>query len=328
VRRLYAILVAAVCVLTAAPSALGQKKNRPEVRHVTFSGNTAYAADRLQGLMLTRPSRFLATVRYHPDVFDDDVGTLEAFYRQNGFLQARVTDTTVTLDSAANEVDISIGIEEGPRTFVEGVAVFDNGFFADSVLTDKYIGIKPGDPLRRPVIEDAVVVLLSLYAEHGFLDASVTPKVQINDSAHLALVDFTLHEGVTSFVGKINIVGAEKTKPKVIMRELNFAVGDTIKYSKLIASQRRLYLTGLFESVFVRPVAPDSGETAEREIRVEIKEKQSSELAFSVGYGTVEKVRGRIELNTFNLAGTARNAGVALEANFIQQSASASLAEP
>lgn len=327
-RYLHAILVVAVCVLMAASSAEGQNKNRPRVRHVSFHGNTIYDASRLEGLMLTRPSRFLATVRYHREVFEDDLATLETFYRQNGYLQARVTDTSVTLDSAANEVDISIGLEEGMRTFVEGVAVFDNGFFADSVLTDKYIGIKPGDPLRRPVIEDAVVVLLSLYAEHGFLDASVTPKVQVNDSARLAMIDFSLLEGVQSYVGKINIVGAEKTQPGVVKRELSFAVGDTIKYSRLIASQRRLYLTGLFESVFVRPVAPDSGETREREIRVEVKEKQSSELAFSVGYGTVEKVRGRIELNTFNLSGTARSAGLGLEANFIKQSASASFSEP
>jgi hypothetical protein len=38
------------------------------VRTVTFAGNTTYTAQRLEGLMLTRPSRFLATSRFHPGV--------------------------------------------------------------------------------------------------------------------------------------------------------------------------------------------------------------------------------------------------------------------
>jgi len=319
---------AALVVVSMTLSALGQNSPKPKVKSVTYSGNVTYEASRLEGLMLTRPSRFLATSRFRPEIFEDDLETLTTFYRQNGFLQAQITDTIISIDSAANEVDITIALEEGARTFVEGVTIFGNGFFADSALM-KYIGMKRDDPLRRPVIEDAVVTLLSLYAEHGFLDASVTPKVQVNDSAHLALVDFSIHEGVRSRVGSINIVGADRTQPYVIIRELSFSEGDTIKYSELIGSQRRLYLTGLFESVFVRPVSPAEGEAAtSREIRIELKEKQSSELAFSVGYGTVEKARGRIELSTFNLSGTARKAGVSTEANFIKQGASVSFSEP
>jgi outer membrane protein assembly complex protein YaeT len=192
----------------------------------------------------------------------------------------------------------------------------------------KFVGIKKGDPLRRPVIEDAVVALLSLYAEHGFLDASVTPKVQIDDSSHLALVDFVLLEGIRSRIGSIIISGNNKSQPKVILRELSFVQGDTVKYSEMVGSQRRLYLTGLFESAFVRPAAPQSGDSTEREIRIEVKERSSSELSFSIGYGTIEKIRGRIELNTSNLSGTARKAGIGVEANYIKQGVSMSFSEP
>ena len=300
---------------------------KPKVRQVTYSGNTSYDASRLEGLMLTRPSRFLATSRFHREIFQDDLETLLAFYKQNGFLEARIVDTLMALDSLRNEIDITIDIEEGPRTFVEGVTVFGNRFFADSVLR-AHIGIASGDPLRRPVIEDAVVSLLSLCAEHGFLEASVTPSVQVNDSAHMALVDFSLHEGGRSRIGSIVISGADGCRQYVIRRELSFAEGDTVKYSELIGSQRRLYLTGLFESVFVRPAPPAGEDSTEREIRVEVKEKPSGELSFSVGYGTVEKVRGRTELSISNLAGTARKAGIGVEGSFIKQGASISFSEP
>lgn len=321
------LILAALLVPLICTGVFAEKSQRPKVRKVTYSGNITYEDSRLEGLMLTRPSRFLAPSRFHLEIFQDDLETLTAFYKQNGFLQARIVDTLISTDTLKNRVDISINLDEGARTFVEGVTVFGNSFFADSVLM-KYIGIKKGDPLRRPVIEDAVVTMLSLYAENGFLDASVTPKIQTSDSAHLALVDFALNEGVRSRVGNIDISGAGKSRPNIILRELTFSRGDTIKYSELISSQRRLYLTGLFESVFVRPLPPASGDSTKREILIEVKEKPSSELSFSVGYGTVEKMRGRVEFSTSNLSGTARKAGVGVEANFIKQGVSMSFSEP
>lgn len=277
--------------------------------------------------MLTRSSKFLAPGKYHPDLFLDDMETLVSFYRQNGFLQARIADTSITIDSVDNKVDIAILIEEGNRTFVEGVTIFGNSFFSDSVLM-QYIAIEKTDPLRRPVIEDAVVTMLSLYSEHGFIDASITPSVKVNDSAHLALVDFTISEGANSCVDSVKIPEGVRTRPYVIHRELAFSKGDTVRYSSLITSQRRLYLTGLFESVFVRPGQSEYASDNARTILVELKEKPSSELSFSIGYGTVEKARGRMELQTISLAGTARKAGIGLEANFIRQGVSLSFSEP
>ena len=298
-----------------------------KVSKVEYIGNNTFDHARLEGLMLTRTSKFLATTKFHPDVFDDDLSTLLSFYKQNGFLQAQITDTIVVIDSLKNEVSITIKLNEGVRTFVESVTIFGNEFIADSIL-QQYIKIKAGDPLRRPKIEDALISLLSLYAEHGYLDATITPNVQINDSMHLAIIEFVCNEGASNKVESIDITGAEKTKKYVIERELSFKVSDTIRYSQLLNSQRRLYLTGLFSSVFVRPIPFDSTNNGVRKILIEIKEKPSSELSFSLGYGTVEKVRGRIEYNSSNLAGTARKAGAGIEANFIKQALTLSFSEP
>ncbi|MEZ5360572.1 MAG: outer membrane protein assembly factor BamA [Candidatus Zixiibacteriota bacterium] len=318
------VIVSSMALFGVAPAAEAKKI---KVHHVVFSGNQAYDEMRLEGLMLTRPSKFLATKEYHEEVFLDDLETLTTFYRQNGYLQAHISDTSVVIDSMLKTVDIAIGIYEGERTYIEGISLFENRFFPDSTLMS-YIQMKAGDPLLRPHIEDAVVALLSLYAENGFLDASVTPTVHVNDSAHLALIDFTVSEGISSRVGSIDISGADRTHDNVILRESSFAQGDTIQYSELIETQRRLYMTGLFESVFVRPVASQSSFSPNRNVLIEIKEKPSSELGFSLGYGTVEKIRGRIELSTINLAGTARGAGISIEGNYIRQGTTLSFSEP
>jgi len=322
--------IIALCLslgLISGANASTDKPRRAKVNSISYSGNHTYDDTRLDGLMLTRPSRFLAPSKYHPDVFLDDLETLVSFYHQNGFLQAHITDTSITIDSIENKVDITIMIEEGNRTFIEGVALFGNSFFGDSALME-HIGFEKGEPLRRPVIEDAVVSMLALYSDHGFIDATVTPSVNVNDSAHLALLDFFISEGPNCRIDSVHIPEWIRTRRNVILRELDFAQGDTVKYSSLITSQRRLYLTGLFQSVFVRPIQSVNQIDTARTILVELKEKPSSELSFSVGYGTVEKARGRVELNTINLAGTARKAGLGTEANFIRQGISLSFSEP
>ncbi|HUV29839.1 MAG TPA: BamA/TamA family outer membrane protein [Acidobacteriota bacterium] len=318
------LLIAAVLAVACAAA---QEKQRQKVRHVIIEGNTAFSGTRLVGLMLTRPSRFLARSYFHPEVFTDDLENLMIFYRQNGYLEAGVADTAVYPDTANRTVDVYIRLDEGALTRVEGVTVFGNEFFPDSVLRP-LVRLAPGDPLRRRVIENAVVSLLSLYAEHGYLDASVTPNVQLNAEAHLAVVDFVIQERVRTRVGGIVVTGTAKTRRRVVERELLFGPGEIIRYSRLLESQRRLYLTGLFESVFVRPVASAASDSTKKDILIEIKEKASSELGVMVGYGSIEKIRGRVELNTINLAGTARQAGVAVEANFIKQGVTGSFSEP
>lgn len=327
IRRNYLSLIFffSIALLWAGLSAAEQQ--RFKVRSVSFEGNTAFTAGRLQNLMLTRPSAFLSPTKFYPEIFADDLDNLLMFYRQNGYLDAQIADTLVQVDTLVRRVDISITLSEGPRTFVEGVTIFGNEFFSDSLLRS-FIKFQKGDPLRRPFIEDAVASMLSHYAENGFLDASVTPNVGINTETHLAVVDFILKEKSQARIDSIVIAGLEKTKRHVIARELQFSPGETIRYSRLLKSQRRLYLTGLFESIFVRPAPAGADGSAKRNILVEIKEKRSSEFAVSVGYGSIEKIRGRVELSTQNLAGTARQSGIVLEANFIRQGITVSFSEP
>jgi len=327
-RRLICILLSlAVCSLGSITVADVGDKNKFKVSKVIFEGNNAFNDDRLEGLMLTRTSRFLSRSYYYPEVFADDIDNLMAFYRQNGYLEAQVIDTLIYTDTVEQSVDITIRVDEGELTRVEGVTIFGNQFFADSVLRS-HIKLQNGDPLLRRAIQDGVMSILSLYAENGFLDASVTPNVQVNQEVHLAVIDIIIEERSRSRIDSIHIQGLQKTKRYVVTRELSFQSGEIIQYSRLLQSQRRLYLTGLFESVFARPALSSRDDSTAKDVLFELKEKPSSEFGIMIGYGSIEKIRGRIELTTSNLAGTARQIGTALEANFIGQGISGSFTEP
>lgn len=322
------ILTGALIILCAASvSGEADKKARFKVRSVTIEGNQAFEDRRILGLMLTRPSAFLNRSSYYPEIFADDLDNILLFYQQNGYLEAALTDTTVTIDSLAGAVDVYLSITEGDLTRTEGVSFSGNTVFPDSELVS-LVRLARGDPFRRGNVQNGMVAILSRYAERGYLDAAVKPDVKIDSEQHLATVDLIITEHRQARVGTISLEGIRRSRPGVIMRELMFREGDIIRYSRLVESQRRLYLTGLFESVFIRPQPTPGTDSTTKDIVIDVKEKLSSEFNVAVGFGSIEKVRGRIEVLTRNLAGTARQLGGSLRASFIRRAVEGSFTEP
>ncbi len=304
-----------------------QAQTKLKVSSVTFQGNHSFTDRQLRKVMLTRPSRSLSRSYYYSDVLQDDLENLVLFYQQNGYLEAQITDTTVGTDTTKQAVDIRISISEGQLTRVEGVAVLGNTVFPDSLLLHK-IGIRLDDPFRRTRLQEAALSLLTLYADSGYLEAEVVPDVPIDPETHRALIDFIIREKNQFTIAEIRMDGLKKTKPQVVRRELLFHTGEVIKYSHLLESQRRLYLTGLFGSVFVRPQAAASGDSTKKDILVELQESESIEFNVAAGYGSVEKARGRIEFFNTNWKGNARKFGLATKASFISRSIEGSFTEP
>jgi outer membrane protein insertion porin family len=321
---LFQIVLISILFFTPATT---QAQGKFKVEDVEFEGNMTFTDSRLHRLMLTKPSKFLSSTKFYREVFENDIQNVLSFYRQNGFLEVSLQDTTIIRNSNEMKIDISIVINEGLQTMVEGISIFNNTVFTDSLLLAK-IQLRKGEPFRRNRIHEGMLAMLGLYADYGYLEAVIAPDIRINSEDHLAIIDFNVSEGLQYRVGEINISGLEKTNRKVVTRELLFKTGDIINYSKLLESQRRLYLTSLFESVFIRPQVPGTGQSDIKDIQIEIKESLSSEFNISLGYGSLDKLRGRIELFTTNIAGTARQAGVSSSASFIRRAAEASFTEP
>ncbi len=322
------ILCLVVCWLALGSGArAAQAPAKLKVGSVTFQGNQSFSDRQLRKVMLTRPSRFLSRSYYYSDVLHDDLENLILFYQQNGYLEAQITDTTVGTNTTKQVVDIRISISEGELTRVEGVAVMGNTVFADSLLLQK-IGIRLDDPFRRTRLQEAALSLLTLYADNGYLEAEVVPDVRVNSETHRALIDFVIRERQQFTIAEIRMEGLKKTKSGVVRRELLFHPGEVVTYSRLLESQRRLYLTGLFGSVFVRPQAAASEDSTKKDILVELQESESIEFNVAAGYGSVEKARGRIEFFNTNWGGTARKFGLATKASFISRSIEGSFTEP
>ena len=298
-----------------------------KVDDVSFTGIKAFTTRHLSHVMITRESHFLRSFHYNEEVFQEDLKALELFYHQNGYLDAVTTDYHVQVDSTRFKAYIKITISEGELTHVEGVSVLGNNVFPDSLLLEK-ISILQGEPFQPKKIEDSTVNILTFYADHGYLDAEVQPDIKINTEMNRALVDFNIKEKVPFTIGDIHLKGLEKTRKNVAMRELLFNPGEVVNYSLLLKSQRNIYMTGLFQSVFIRPQTSVNGDSTKKDILVDVKENISGEFNMAFGYGSVERVRGKMEVYNNNVRGTSLKLGLVGTISFIQHSIEMSFTNP
>ena len=321
------ILLVLTWFLAAYVFGQDKKSLRWKIQSVVFINNEVYSDQRLRRLMMSRPPSLFGSTDYQQDILEEDLNNIALFYHQNGYLEARIIDSDVKMDSSQKKVHISVALEEGLLTRIEGVGVLGNRTFADNKLLD-IIKLRPDDPFLRRSVERATLTLLRFYADQGFLEADVEPQALIDSVDHRAILDFRIREGHQSFVADIYLDGLEKTKPAVVFRELLFKRGEVLDYSRLLESQRRIYMTGLFQSVFVRPVIAGNGDSTKKDIRIELKENPSIELNVSAGYGSVERLRGKVEVFNKNIRGSAQKVGLITTMSFIHRGVEGSFTEP
>jgi outer membrane protein insertion porin family len=297
------------------------------IRDLVIEGNRHFSVERLKQLMVSRPGWLWMKRIYQPALFEQDLNNIQQFYHQQGFLEMRVLSHEAEGNELTRRLFIHLVLEEGERTTIEGINLFGNQQFPDSVLKT-VIRINPGRPLMAKEIDESQTALLHFYAEAGFIDAEVTVNVKTAEQSHRAVVDFQILENRVSRLNRVICDGLVKTRLPIVLREMQVDSGAVIQYSKLLETQKRLYLTGLFDYVFVKPgpVGPDTASM--RDIRIEVKEHPYGEFNISSGYGSEDKVRTRIEIAQKNIRGTSRNIGLHTWLSFIQRGVMVSATDP
>ncbi len=317
IRSILHIIVIIILLLQAMTGiSYAAKSEKLKIVEVNFNGNKKYSDDRLYRVIVSKPSKWLRPSYYHEPVFIQDLDYLNAFYRNEGYLQAQIDDYSVAIDSSIMEVKIRIDLIEGKRTFLGQVDFEGNTSFSDSLLED-LIDWKPGEPFLRDKLEYASTIIRKQYMDNGFLDFELERDTWPADEAYQNNVTFVIKENTRFTIAKIRVLGIEKTRPRVVRRELPYDLRETVNYSNLLYSQRLLYLTGLYSTVSVQHYPADNGDSAQKDIWVELSERMSRDLNVGVGYGSVDQLRGKLELSSINLDGTSRKVGFIGKASFV-----------
>ncbi len=140
-----------------------------------------------------------------------------------------------------------------------------------------------------------------IYANEGFAFADISPQIKEDDKGHTVDITYRISKGKKVKFERIEITGNDRTRDKVIRRELEVVEGGYFSAQKLQRSAQNLHRLGFFEDVQVNTKKGSSGDDMTLDINV--KERSTGMISLGVGYSSQEKTMGTLQVSENNLFG-------------------------
>ncbi len=227
------------------------ENKKTQIQRVFFEGNKAFPAKQLRSLIFTREDWILGFMdrsgSYQPEAIEADRHTLENFYQSNGYLNAKVTK--VDIDPDPNDptvLRITFHIVEGDIYRISDIKVPGNDIISQQQLEER-LPIRVGDLYSKDKIRDSIEILRTILGEFGYIYADVDPAPEPDDETKTVKLNFFIELGDKISVRKIEIRGNEKTRQKIIRRQLLFDEGDLLTTQRLEASKFKIEQLGFFD---------------------------------------------------------------------------------
>ena len=243
--------------------------------------------------------RFWRKGGFDAEEFEEDKENIVQFYKNNGYRDAEILSDSLIYDDKKEKLYLNLTIREGNRYKIGEITFEGNELFSEEELMF-VLGIKEGDDYNEEVLEAAVFDRLTgLYMDKGYIYVNIQP-LQTPFSEDVVNIKYDISENQKVFVRNVNIYGNTKTKEKVIRRELKLYPGEVFNRTKLIRSQREIFILNYFANVIpnISPVDDD-----EVDVEIVVEEKQTDRANASAGYSQRDGAIGSIGVDFNNFIG-------------------------
>lgn len=270
---------------------------RPRVGKIVFNGNNSIPGKKLKGKMGTKEIGFLRSGKLTEEKLAEDIEKIEAFYKENGFLDVEVSKPNIEV--IGDRFTITIDVQENQKYYVGDLTFDGNELFSDNYLAG-LMKLESGKVYNLAFAEESMQNLYTVYADEGYIYCSIVPVETVSDSV-IGIV-YTINESSPANINLVTIAGNFRTREKVIRRELVTIPGQRYRRSDVIRSQREVFNLGFFEDIQVMPGTPD--DSGNIDIIYNVKEKEGvGTFGGGVAYSAQDRMTGYIELTHPNLFG-------------------------
>lgn len=270
-----------------------------KIKEIRFVGNNAFTGKEIRkgAGMKTKEDRLFTSGIFSRDVFDRDLKRIIAFYKEKGYVKAKIIKTDISTDATQNWMFITIFINEGEQFRVGDVLIKGNEVFKDKDLSSSILLTK-GEIFNEKKLEDSKKALQSFYAERGYIFASIRYDTEVLDKERIINISFVIREDEVAYIDEVIIRGNTKTKDKVIRRELLVKPGDRFDGEKIKKSRQNLNNLGYFDQIRF-DIEPGTAPNRKNLI-FEVEEKKTGTFTFGGGYSSVNRVVGFVEISQNN----------------------------
>jgi outer membrane protein insertion porin family len=270
------------------------------VNQVSLAGNRNLSEKEIKKQMLTRPPTVFHDGAFVPEILETDTYAVTTLYMKKGF-QERTVESEVVLNEDKTVADVSLNINEGPRTTIRSIAI--DGLTAVPEAKARQVLVhKIGDPFRTSALEAEKEAIASLVSEKGYPHARVESSVAFSDDRTRADILYAVNTGPLVTLEDIFVSGNLLTTEKVIRRELEVQPHTPLSLRSLYDGQRRLRDLDIFHGVSYRTFGLKEKEETVN-LLVEVEENKPYYAQVSGGYESDSGFFGRAKAGDRNLFG-------------------------
>ncbi len=301
--------------------------DRVRISDIEFEGNTVFNDTRLRLTMRnTKESAFISRIAkkdlYDPAKLQEDLDKVRELYRGIGYKNVVIGDPKIEVRAmnaaSRNPRDqqrrmfITIPLEEGERWKFGQVTIEGNKIYPSQTLL-KVFAHQTGGWLRSKTIDDGIKQISDAYHNTGYIFARIDPEL-VEREGRVADVVVHVNEGEQFKVGRIEFQGNDRTKDKVLRRELRIYEGGLVNVTAIRNSVTKVNQLGYFKLAEENPVDIDT-DTEKKKVNLLFKgaESDRTELQFGGGWSELDSFFGQFSISTKNFLGRGEQVGVSIQ---------------
>lgn len=289
-----------------------EEHDRVRIRHISFVGNSALDDDELRDSIQTNEWGFFSFLSksgtFRREALEQDMMMLQARYYDEGYLNVHVGSPRISLSPDRRHLDLAVPVEEGVRFKIGRVRVHevDEDGDEEDLLGGRrkvreMVEVRRGTWFSRKNVAGDLERIQRHYRDSGYANVNIEPRTAVDVSKRLVDLLFEIERGGLVRIERINIRGNEKTRDRVIRREMSIAEGELYSESRIKASKRRIEALGYFERVELSTRRGSSDELME--INIEVAERPTGTFQIGAGFSSQENFIATAQISQQNLFG-------------------------
>ncbi|MGF1764444.1 outer membrane protein assembly factor BamA [Aliivibrio kagoshimensis] len=301
-----------------------------KIQQINFIGNEIFTDEELAGrfnLNFDVPWwNFLADEKYQKQVLAGDIEALRSFYLNRGYLKFQVDSTQVSISPDKKGVYITLTLKEGDVYTVKAVD-FRGELIDKDAEFEQLNPFEEGDIYNGAEVTRLEENIKRILGESGYAYPKVTTIPEFNDETQEVTLAINVEAGNRIYVRDIRFTGNTETKDEVLRREMRQMESSWLNSKAIDLGKSRLSRLGFFETVDVQTQRV-SGSADQVDLVYKVKEANSGNVNFGVGYGTESGISFQVGLQQDNFLGSGDNVGISAMTNDYQKNISLNYRDP
>ena len=264
--------------------------DRHRLDRLEITGNHFFDTATLLERMTITPKSASGRGRFSRGLLDQDINNLKELYRSNGFREVAIKQEVEDnyLDKPGL-IHLKLNITEGPQTLV-GELHFEGN---QQIPAEELLGLvtmQSGQAFSEQNASLDRDAVLAHYYDNGFPAAHFDWYALPGISANRVNLVYTLDEGHRESLDRLYIAGQQRTRLRIIEKQIEMQPGKPLSQTERLETQRRLYDLGVFNRVDLAVQNPD-GDEDRRTMLLQLEEAGRWTLAYGFG-AEVAKIGG------------------------------------